>query len=630
MGRVGYPGVMTHGTLSVVTGEPQQCSEVGCTSWAAYRTRTNPAWCDEHITVILKTAGLEPLEPFTKPASWRLTRCLLCGCEAHYRFEYVLDRNAAGEPTCRACHWREWADWARNVQGPWAKSQTVLVDEARAHAAANGYAYLEPLTTPSLPDDPHRVRCTYCGRISAQRLGDISFGCTCQTNPSRPAQTKTVAGTRRRDLLRLSDATALTWWDHDVNDPADLATATLRAFREAHWRCPECGHRFTERVRDMVVHPSCPECATKRKAGDDAEWARLNATPVSAVPELLAAWADEANPSTVMLAGDYTLRRFRCPAGHHPRIAPLTFLRSGCPSCRGIQTRTERLEAVAADPDAHQMNREIASQWHPERNGKLRLETLSPGSRRKVWWRDPDCGHEWQASPTDREKGQRLRCPVCRTILDSLAYHFPDVAAEWSPANPLSAWKVRPSGSTAFTPEWICSTNPDHTWNATLASRSVGSGCPECRESGKSRVELDHYAAAEKVFARAASGRRVEHDAFQRRPRWLVDIVAETENGTQVAIEYDGAYWHADKVELDTAKSHDLLAAGYLVVRLREWPLQPLLVDAPGYLEVTVHPTAPDPGNVLHRVHAWVEQGPGGGRGRGRVASPHRSQPAPG
>jgi putative CocE/NonD family hydrolase len=47
-----------------VAGEVQACSEAECEHSAAFRTRTNPAWCDEHITAILRAGGLEPLEPF--------------------------------------------------------------------------------------------------------------------------------------------------------------------------------------------------------------------------------------------------------------------------------------------------------------------------------------------------------------------------------------------------------------------------------------------------------------------------------------------------------------------------------------------------------------------------------------
>jgi hypothetical protein len=231
---------------------------------------------------------------------------------------------------------------------------------------------------------------------------------------------------------------------------------------------------------------------------------------------------------------------------------------------------------------------------------------MAPESRRTLWWRDPECGHEWQDTPANREKGQRLRCPECRTILDSLAYHYPEIAAEWSTTNPLTAWQVRPSGQAAFIPTWVCANKPDHTWRASLTSRAAGAGCPECREAGKSKIELKHHAAAHVAFGHAASGQPVTSDAFRRRARCLVDITAELPNGHKIAIEYDGSYRHADKVEIDTAKSLDLLAAGYLVARLREHPLPPLPVPNDRYAEFVVYANAPDPEATIARVKKWT------------------------
>ena len=157
----------------------QVCSVDGCTNGAAFRTRTKPTWCDLHITEILRQGGIEPLEPFTRPGDWRLTRCLTCGCVAHYRFEYTLDKNAYGEPTCRACYWRGWAEEVRHMQGAYARRDPVPAAEAQTHAEEHGYEYLEPLTSPSLADDPHRVQCRRCDKIRVARLGDMSFGCDC-------------------------------------------------------------------------------------------------------------------------------------------------------------------------------------------------------------------------------------------------------------------------------------------------------------------------------------------------------------------------------------------------------------------------------------------------------------------
>jgi hypothetical protein len=76
--------------------------------------------------------------------------------------------------------------------------------------------------------------------------------------------------------------------------------------------------------------------------------------------------------------------------------------------------------------------------------------------------------------------------------------------------------------------------------------------------------------------------------------------------GQKLAIEYDGSYWHADKTDLDIEKSRDLLAAGYLVIRLREHPLAPLPIDDPNYMEFVVYSAAPMPHETIERVREWA------------------------
>jgi len=158
----------------------QTCSIAGCTNTAAFKTRSKPTYCDHHIAAILRVGGLEALESFTHPDDWLLTRCLRCRNAAHYRFTYVLEKNGWNEATCRACYWREWSRQSRERQGPYARVETVPFEKARAIAEVHGYIYLGPLTNPSMPNDPHRTECRRCGKISAERLGDISFGCTCR------------------------------------------------------------------------------------------------------------------------------------------------------------------------------------------------------------------------------------------------------------------------------------------------------------------------------------------------------------------------------------------------------------------------------------------------------------------
>ncbi|MFG2803841.1 zinc-ribbon domain-containing protein [Streptomyces pseudovenezuelae] len=170
----------------------------------------------------------------------------------------------------------------------------------------------------------------------------------------------------------------------------------------------------------MVNMHQRPQCQLKRRAEQGgAEVACYQTTPVGDLPELIAAWADEADPP------GYQHRQLHYPRGHRRLQSPLT--RNGCPSCGGQDTRVTCLEAIEADSVAFGLNAEIAAQWHPTKNGKLQLSKLSSHSRRRVWWRDEDCGHEWQKRPARREQGQRLRC---RGVARS-STHSPTAAPIW-------------------------------------------------------------------------------------------------------------------------------------------------------------------------------------------------------
>jgi hypothetical protein len=196
---------------------------------------------------------------------------------------------------------------------------------------------------------------------------------------------------------------------------------------------------------------------------------------------------------------------------------------------------------------------------------------------------------------------------VCRTILDSLAWHYPDLAAEWSPDNPRTAWQVRPSGTLTFVPEWICATESSHRWRIGTNVRVHGSPCPLCRESGKSLVELRYFDALRNEFGEAFSGLSMRSDSFARRSVWVPDVTVHLSDARVLLVEYDGSYWHADKTDVDREKSCDLLAAGALVVRLRETPLPSLGIDSRDYLELPVSSTVPDPDRAVAAIRSWLK-----------------------
>ncbi|MFZ2527493.1 MAG: zinc-ribbon domain-containing protein [Rhodococcus sp. (in: high G+C Gram-positive bacteria)] len=547
---------------------------------------------------------------------------------SHYRLDYIVGNNAAGIATCRACFWKQRATDVRSE--PWMEFDRVMldllrryppVDILRAHPTPPVRRFLEqkwwpidritgylderdldlvdPLGGVHDDHDPVLARCRRCGRISAARFTDFGSGCTCSRNRRSSDPSSPRPG---RVLLAESDSEAVQWWDHDSNETSVFETVTVRARRTCNWQCPDCGFQFAEKVCVMTERPRCPDCEARTREAREADDEKWKRTPVADVPELAGAWSDDNDddPRRVMVAGSGKAYKFRCANGHHPRIRPALFLTAGCPHCRGTKTATHTKSVAELQP-------ELAAQWHPTRNGKHTPENVVWNSERVMWWKSNCCGHEWPESVRSRDGGQRLRCLSCHTILGSLAWHDPGLAAEWSPANPVTAWHVRPHASLPFVPQWSCVTNPDHVWNAPVSSRSNGAECPECRQAGKSRVELDHHAAALAIFGNARSGITIQHDAFISRRSWTTDISVEHQ-GRTVVIEYDGAYWHrADaKILVDQRKSLDLLAAGCMVVRLREDDLPSLGIEHPRYLEIRVHSTAPRPRMVTDGIHDWV------------------------
>ena len=130
-------------------------------------------------------------------------------------------------------------------------------------------------------------------------------------------------------------------------------------------------------------------------------------------------------------------------------------------------------------------NAQLMSEWNWEKNNELGFfpDVLMCGSGKKVWWKCQK-GHEWQAALVSRNSGSG--CPYCsgKKVLkgeNDLQTVNPMLAKEWNyeKNNGLTPVDVMPNSSKKVW--WKCSKG--HEWQAALANRSSGRGCPYC--SGK-------------------------------------------------------------------------------------------------------------------------------------------------
>ena len=126
---------------------------------------------------------------------------------------------------------------------------------------------------------------------------------------------------------------------------------------------------------------------------------------------------------------------------------------------------------------------ELASQWHPTKNGSITPNDVTCGSSIKIWWKCSNGeDHEWRTSVGNRKAGSE--CPFCSgrkvTKSNSLAIINPSLAKEWHPTKNgnLTPYDVTPHSSKKVW--WKCPKGDDHEWDAVINDRSKGIGCAIC------------------------------------------------------------------------------------------------------------------------------------------------------
>ena len=240
------------------------------------------------------------------------------------------------------------------------------------------------------------------------------------------------------------------------------------------WKCPKgIDHEWQAAVKTRSKGHGCGVCANKIVVKSNC-LATLN-------PELAKSWHPTMNknftPSNV-IPGSYKKVWWKClKRSDHIWQAVIADRNNGagCPICSNKKVVKSNCLATL-DP-------ELAKEWHPVKNGTFTPDKVTPGSLKKAWWKcQKSDDHEWEASVASRTKGHG--CGICAGQLvvtsNSLATLNPVLAKEWHPIknHELTPEKVtRSSGRKVW---WKCPKGDDHEWQAVIANRNKGIGCPIC------------------------------------------------------------------------------------------------------------------------------------------------------
>ena len=135
--------------------------------------------------------------------------------------------------------------------------------------------------------------------------------------------------------------------------------------------------------------------------------------------------------------------------------------------------------------DLQTVNPSLAKEWNHEKNNGLSPMDVMPNSSKKVWWKCSE-RHEWQAKIADRNQGRG--CPYCagKKVLsgfNDLLTTNPKLASEWHPTKNADLLPTMVSSGSHKKVWWICKNG--HEWQAEIANRNAGNGCPVCRKNRK-------------------------------------------------------------------------------------------------------------------------------------------------
>ena len=339
--------------------------------------------------------------------------------------------------------------------------------------------------------------------------------------------------------------------------PQDLTSGSSR---KVWWKC-EKYHEWEAVVSSRRKH-GCPYCSGHKVT--------LETSLSFLRPDLAKEWHPSKNGKRLPVhftSQSNSVVWWKCGKGaDHEWQTSISnrFKGKGCPFCSGRRATKEN-NLTISHPD-------LIKEWHPIKNSELRPEDFKSGSDQKIWWFCKEVeDHIWEASIYHRTSGSD--CPYCFGMLASadnnLVITHPNLAMEWHPTKNSG---LRPEDFKSGSDQkiwWSCIRNISHVWHARISSRISGTNCPFCKLS-TSIPEIRLYCELVGLFG--------EENVFWRHKFKGVemDIYIPFLN---IAIEYDGYYWHKDNFSKDKNKNDFFKKENIHVLRCRDHPLMPISVN---------------------------------------------------
>lgn len=183
--------------------------------------------------------------------------------------------------------------------------------------------------------------------------------------------------------------------------------------------------------------------------------------------------------------------------------APMSILKTsiGCPSCanKAISQKltVKKIETTGKFIDLYP---DLARKIDYDKTTNVHIENLSAHSGKYVWWKCETCGHSWEGKIANMVKNKG-NCPKCyhknmtnnvityRLNRDgSFADHYPELLEEWDYDQNIGLDPNNILEKSNKKVWWTCK-KCGHEWQAKVAKRTAGEGCPYCYRFEKSNLQ---------------------------------------------------------------------------------------------------------------------------------------------